>query len=147
MIYLAFDQEKEATHLVSTNWWIGEARLIIKKEEINHYGIQNTIVRVSSLNSGVFDRMKIRKTLGIPEFASFPNFPNSVSMKLLIWNCRDAGNKVFRRTMKELEKNHRPSIIVLMETKFELSSMGSFFNKLGFTTSSHVDLVGRCGGI
>ncbi|XP_028094913.1 uncharacterized protein LOC114294916 [Camellia sinensis] len=68
-------------------------------------------------------------------------------MKLLIWNCRGAGNKVFRRTMKELEKIHRPSIIVLMETKIELSLMGSFFNKLGFTTSSHVDPVGRSVGI
>ncbi|KAI8001392.1 hypothetical protein LOK49_LG09G02886 [Camellia lanceoleosa] len=49
--------------------------------------------------------------------------------------------------MKELKKNHRPSIIVLMETKIDLSSMGSFFNKLGFTASSHVDPVGRSGGI
>ncbi|KAI7989214.1 hypothetical protein LOK49_LG13G00063 [Camellia lanceoleosa] len=68
-------------------------------------------------------------------------------MKLLIWNCRGAGNKAFKRTMKELEKNHKPSIIVLMETKVVLSSMGLFFNKLGFTASSHVDPVGRSGGI
>ncbi|XP_028105122.1 uncharacterized protein LOC114304168 [Camellia sinensis] len=115
MIYFAFDQEKEATHLVSIDWRISEARLLIKKEEMNHYGIQNTIVRVSSLNSDVFDRMK------------------SV--------------KVFRRTMKELEKNHKPSIIVMMETKIDLSSMGSFFNKLGFTASSHIDPVGKSGGI
>ncbi|KAI7986729.1 hypothetical protein LOK49_LG14G00747 [Camellia lanceoleosa] len=114
---------------------------------MNHYGIQNTIVRVSSLNSNVFDWMIVRKILGIPYFAPLPNFPNSVSMKLLIWNCRGADNKVFRRTMKELEKNHKPSIIVLMETKIDLSSMSLFFNKLGFTASSHVDPVGRSGSI
>ncbi|KAI7979491.1 hypothetical protein LOK49_Contig323G00002 [Camellia lanceoleosa] len=49
--------------------------------------------------------------------------------------------------MKELEKTRRSSIMVLMETKVELSSMEQFFNKLGFTALSHVDLVGRSGGI
>ncbi|XP_028109540.1 uncharacterized protein LOC114308198 [Camellia sinensis] len=68
-------------------------------------------------------------------------------MKLLIWNCRGAGNKIFRRTLKELVQNYKPLILALMETKAELSAMGQFFNKLGFTASSHVDPVGRSGGI
>ncbi|XP_028106480.1 uncharacterized protein LOC114305569 [Camellia sinensis] len=68
-------------------------------------------------------------------------------MKLLIWNCRGADNKVFKRTMKELVQTHKPSILVLMETKVELSSLGQFFNKMRFTASSHVDSVGRSGGI
>lgn len=87
------------------------------------------------------------KILGTPDYVPLPSFPKAVSMKLLIWNCRGAGNKAFKRTLKELEKNHKPSIIVLMETKVDLSSMGLFFNKLGFTASSHVDPVGKSGGI
>lgn len=38
-------------------------------------------------------------------------------------------------------------MIILMETKVTLSSMGMFFNNLGFTASSSVDLNGRAGGI
>lgn len=34
-----------------------------------------------------------------------------------------------------------------METKVEFNSMGMFFNRMGFTTSSHVDPIGRSGGI
>lgn len=147
MIYLPLDQENEASHLVDVDWWIGEARLIIEQEKMNTYGNKTISVRVSSINSVVFDHMRVRKILGTPDYVLLPSFPKAVSMKLLIWNCRGAGNKAFKRTMKELEKNHKPSIIMLMETKVKLSSMGLFFNKLGFTTSSHVDSMGRSGGI
>ncbi|KAI8020966.1 hypothetical protein LOK49_LG03G00982 [Camellia lanceoleosa] len=147
MIYLSFDQENEASHLVNIDWWIGEAFLIVEQEEINPYDIKNISVRVSSINSVVYDHMRVRQILETSDYVSLPSFPKAVLMKLLIWNCKGAGNKAFNCTMKELEKNHKPSIIVLMETKVELSSMGSFFNNLGFTASSHVDPVGRSGGI
>ncbi|KAL7173640.1 hypothetical protein ACSBR2_032989 [Camellia fascicularis] len=62
-------------------------------------------------------------------------------MKMLVWNCRGGGNSVFKRTLRELLKNHNPTIIVLMETKVSLSSMGLFFNNLSFTTSTFVDPV------
>ncbi|KAI7988696.1 hypothetical protein LOK49_LG13G00608 [Camellia lanceoleosa] len=114
---------------------------------MNVYGIKNTIVKVSSTGSPVNDKLRVKRILGTPDFVLLPSFPKSISMKLLIWNCRSASNKAFRRTMKKLEKTHKPFIIVLMETKVELSSMGLFFNKLGFTTSSHVDPVGRSGRI
>ncbi|KAI7997893.1 hypothetical protein LOK49_LG10G00683 [Camellia lanceoleosa] len=114
---------------------------------MNLYGSKNTIVRLSSINSDVFDRLKVRKILGTPDFGPLSSFPNSMSMKLLIWNCKRAGNKVFKRTMKELVQTHKPFILVLMETKVELSSMGQFFNKMGFTASSHVDPMGHNGGI
>ncbi|KAI7989060.1 hypothetical protein LOK49_LG13G00632 [Camellia lanceoleosa] len=114
---------------------------------MNVYEIKNTIVKVSSTDSPINDTLRVRRILGTPDFVLLPSFPKSVSMKLLIWNCRGAGNKAFRRTMKELEKTHKPSIIVLMVTKVELSSIGLFFNKLGFTASSHVDPVGRSGRI
>ncbi|KAI7994851.1 hypothetical protein LOK49_LG11G00261 [Camellia lanceoleosa] len=42
---------------------------------------------------------------------------------------------------------HIPDLIVLLETKVEFSSMGIFFNEMGFTTSAHVDPIGRSGGI
>ncbi|KAI7996682.1 hypothetical protein LOK49_LG10G00691 [Camellia lanceoleosa] len=114
---------------------------------MNPYSSKNTIVRLSSINSDVFDRLKVRKILGTPDFGPLSLFPNSMSMKLLICNCKRAGNKVFKRTIKELVQIHKPSILALMETKVELSSMGQFFNKMRFTASSHVDPVGHSGGI
>ncbi|KAI8031966.1 hypothetical protein LOK49_LG01G02988 [Camellia lanceoleosa] len=68
-------------------------------------------------------------------------------MKMLVWNCRGAGNSVFKRNMRKLLKCHNPSIIVLMETKVQFSFMGLFFNNLGFTASTYVDPVGKCRGI
>ncbi|KAI8020721.1 hypothetical protein LOK49_LG03G03476 [Camellia lanceoleosa] len=38
-------------------------------------------------------------------------------------------------------------MLVLMETKVGLSSMGMFFNNMGFTASSNVEPTGRAGGI
>lgn len=66
---------------------------------------------------------------------------------MLFWNCRGAGNNKFKRTIKELIKTHKSDLLVLMETKVDLQSMGMFFNTLGLTTTAHVDPIGRSGGI
>ncbi|KAL7177603.1 hypothetical protein ACSBR2_030877 [Camellia fascicularis] len=58
-----------------------------------------------------------------------------------------AGNARFRRNLRELVRLHQPDMMVLMETKVEISSMGMFFNNLGYTASTHVDPIGRSGGI
>ncbi|KAL7247368.1 hypothetical protein ACSBR2_002308 [Camellia fascicularis] len=68
-------------------------------------------------------------------------------MDLFIWNCRGAGNARFRRNLRELVRLHQPDMMVLMETKVEISTMGMFFNNLGYTASTHVDPIGRSGGI
>ncbi|XP_028123763.1 uncharacterized protein LOC114320887 [Camellia sinensis] len=62
-------------------------------------------------------------------------------LKLLFWNCRGAGNNNFKRNFVEIIRTHKPEIIILMETKVPFSSMGNFFNRLGFTTSTFVDPV------
>ncbi|KAL7163193.1 hypothetical protein ACSBR2_039314 [Camellia fascicularis] len=63
-------------------------------------------------------------------------------MDLLIWNCWGAGNKKVKRNLRELVLIHKPDLMVLMETKVDLASMGMFFNQMGFTTSAHVDPIG-----
>ncbi|KAI8012925.1 hypothetical protein LOK49_LG05G01847 [Camellia lanceoleosa] len=45
--------------------------------------------------------------------------------------------------MKELLYLHKPEMLILMETKVTFSSMGNFFNNLGFSASTIVDPVGR----
>ncbi|KAL7197599.1 hypothetical protein ACSBR2_020188 [Camellia fascicularis] len=111
------------------------------------YGSKTHSLRIGSARAMVNDRIRVRKILGTPDFCPLPHFPKSSSMKLLVWNCRGVGNKVFKRNLRELISTHKPTILVLMETKVQLSSMGLFFNKLGFTASTHVDPVGKCGGI
>ncbi|KAL7249819.1 hypothetical protein ACSBR1_011904 [Camellia fascicularis] len=49
--------------------------------------------------------------------------------------------------MKELLHLHKLEILILMETKVTFSSIGNFFNNLGFSASTIVDPVGRSGGI
>ncbi|KAI8013993.1 hypothetical protein LOK49_LG05G00296 [Camellia lanceoleosa] len=68
-------------------------------------------------------------------------------LKLLIWNCRGAGNKTFKHNLVEILRSHKLEILIVMETKVAFSKMGNFFNRLGFTASTIVDPIGRVGGI
>ncbi|XP_028071304.1 uncharacterized protein LOC114273709 [Camellia sinensis] len=123
------------------------SQLVIEPRVANPYGSMNNLVKVSPSRPMVRDRLRVRKILGTPDYVPLPNHPKSFSIKLVVWNCRGAGNKIFRRTMKELVKIHKPSIIVLMETKVGFNSMGMFFNKMNFTASTHIDPTDRRGGI
>ncbi|KAL7204622.1 hypothetical protein ACSBR2_017660 [Camellia fascicularis] len=67
-------------------------------------------------------------------------------LKLLFWNCCGAGNKIFKHNLVEIIPSHKPEILILMETKVAFCRMGNFFNRLGFTTSTIVDPVGRVSG-
>lgn len=69
------------------------------------------------------------------------------SFKILIWNCRGAGNDRFRRNFSEIFRNQQPEIVGLVETKVKIDSMGLFFNNFGLTNSIFVDPNGRSGGI
>ncbi|KAL7163295.1 hypothetical protein ACSBR2_039399 [Camellia fascicularis] len=68
-------------------------------------------------------------------------------MNVMLWNCRGAGNKIFRRNFRELVRLHHPNVVALFETKVLFSSMGLFFNHLGYAASTIVDPIGRVGGI
>ncbi|CAL5326467.1 unnamed protein product [Camellia sinensis] len=89
----------------------------------------------------------VRKYLGLASTDPLPILPNRSSMNVMLWNCRGADNKIFRRNFRELVRLHHPNVVALFETKVFFSSMGLFFNHLGFTASTIVDPVGRVGGI
>ncbi|XP_028075296.1 uncharacterized protein LOC114277597 [Camellia sinensis] len=88
----------------------------------------------------------LRGYLGIDCQVPLPDQEIS-SMDLLIWNCRGAGNKRFKRNLRKLVQIHRAELMIFMETKVEFKLMGTFFNCIGFTTSIHVDPTGRSGYI
>ncbi|XP_028067839.1 uncharacterized protein LOC114270505 [Camellia sinensis] len=89
----------------------------------------------------------VRNFIGLANTDPLPHLPNRSSMTVMLWNCRGTGNKIFRKNFRELVRVHRPNVVALFETKVPFSSMGLFFNHLGFTASTFVDPVRQVGGI
>ncbi|KAL7183942.1 hypothetical protein ACSBR2_026168 [Camellia fascicularis] len=81
-------------------------------------------LQMASMRSMAQDHRRIRSIL--PQLATDPLliFSSMESLKILIWNCRGAGNSTFRRNMRNLIQSDKPGILVLMETKVLYSSMG-----------------------
>ncbi|KAI8013561.1 hypothetical protein LOK49_LG05G01094 [Camellia lanceoleosa] len=141
------EPESEAIHLVGIEWWIEEIRLNIEAKWQSAGGRPVQATQMAALSSLVLNQEKVRDISGLSSLDQFPIFPNRSSMDVMLWNCRGAGNKVFKRNFRELIRVHRPDVVALFETKVTFSSMGLFFNNLGFTSSTVVDPIGRVGGI
>lgn len=104
-------------------------------------------IQITSMRAVKADHRGIRSILKDWVTNSTTNFPSMDLLKLLIRNCRGAGNKTFKRNLVEILRSHKPEILILMETKVAFSKMGNFFNRLGFTASTIVGPIGRVGGI
>ncbi|KAI7980987.1 hypothetical protein LOK49_Contig84G00005 [Camellia lanceoleosa] len=138
--------EKEAYHRVGIDWWLAEVKLLIQPWwELDSHNVSH-MVDVKPTRPLKDDQRSVRNILGLSEIEDWPNLKMS-AMDMIIWNCRGAGNARFRRTLWELVSLHKPDMLILMETKVELHTMGMFFNNLGYTASTHVDPIGRSGGI
>jgi hypothetical protein len=72
---------------------------------------------------------------------------NLSSMRILVWNCRGAGNPNFRRDFAELMRSHRPSIAVLVETRIFGQRAEDTSSMLGFDSVCRSEAVGFRGGI
>lgn len=53
------------------------------------------------------------------------------SMKILFWNVRGAGSDGFVRSMRDLIKQHRPTVVSIMETRINNSRAEEVIKKLG----------------
>lgn len=56
-----------------------------------------------------------------------PFFEFVSSMKMLLWNCRGARNDNFKTNIKDIHRDYEPDVVILMETKVPLNSLGNFF--------------------
>ncbi|KAI8021640.1 hypothetical protein LOK49_LG03G03414 [Camellia lanceoleosa] len=146
-VMICLKPEKEAFHLVGLDWRVEETQLKIQPWWQFEASQNRHLVIVKSKLSMEENQLRVRDILGAPENSDLPNITQMSVMDMLFWNCRGAGNNKFRRTLKDLITMHKPDLLVLMETKVDLSSMGMFFNSLGYSASSHVDPIGRSGGI
>lgn len=72
---------------------------------------------------------------------------NILSMKILLWNCRDAGNPSFRRNFAELMRSHQPIIVVLVKTKISGQRAVDVSTALGFDRVVRSEAEGFSGRI
>jgi hypothetical protein len=72
---------------------------------------------------------------------------NFLSMKVLLWNCRGAGNPNFRRNFADLKRSHQPTIVVLVETRISGQRAVEVSTALGFDRVIRSDAEGFSGGI
>ncbi|KAI7996413.1 hypothetical protein LOK49_LG10G01686 [Camellia lanceoleosa] len=146
-VSLLLEPENAATHLIAFIWWIEQLRMTIVPVWTAQHQRPLQSIQLASMRSAEADRRRIRTIVKDLVTDSPLQFPSMDLLKLLFWNCRGAGNNNFKRNFVEIIRTHKPEIIILMETKVTFSSMGDFFNRLGFTASTFVDPVGRVGGI
>uniref|UniRef100_A0A2N9EFE1 Reverse transcriptase domain-containing protein n=1 Tax=Fagus sylvatica TaxID=28930 RepID=A0A2N9EFE1_FAGSY len=85
-----------------------------------------------------------RRGMGRGQTTTILNF---LSMKVLLWNCRGAGNPNFRRNFADLKRSHQPTIVVLVETRISGQRAVEVSTALGFDRVIRSDAEGFSGGI
>lgn len=68
-------------------------------------------------------------------------------MRILLWNCRGAGNLNFRRNFANLVRSHSPAIAVLVETRISGPRAEDISSTLGFDSVCRSEAEGFRGGI
>ena len=66
---------------------------------------------------------------------------------ILLWNIRGAVNRRGKRRIKEIVRNQKPSLIILVETHTVFSSVDRFWNNLGYSLMACEEASGHAGGI
>ena len=70
-----------------------------------------------------------------------------IKMNILMWNCRGALNPDFKRRIFEMAVNHRPSIMVITETRVGGSRAEKIIEGLPFDGFITTETIGYAGGL
>ena len=70
-----------------------------------------------------------------------------VFMNIIVWNCRGALKPNFQSHVRELVRNHNPSIMVIMETRIGGIRAKEISDRLPFDGAFHTETMGFAGGI
>ena len=73
--------------------------------------------------------------------------PNTSLMKMIAWNYQGAGSITFRNHAYELQRRHRPNILIIIEPRIAKAKAQAVINTFPYTHSRHVDPTGFSGGI
>ncbi|XP_031402735.1 uncharacterized protein LOC116212324 [Punica granatum] len=68
-------------------------------------------------------------------------------MRVLCWNCRGAGSSRFVRVMKEMIRDHRPNIVVIVEPRISGAKADAVCRKFSDYSVERVEAQGFSGGI
>ncbi|KAI8027149.1 hypothetical protein LOK49_LG02G01097 [Camellia lanceoleosa] len=90
----------EAIHCVDIVWWIEQIMVRIEPSWSTIPGPLVHSFQMASMRSVDQDHRRIRSILTKLAYEPLPHFPSMDSMKILIWNCRGAGNNTFKRNLR-----------------------------------------------
>ncbi|XP_021757131.1 uncharacterized protein LOC110722174 [Chenopodium quinoa] len=77
-----------------------------------------------------------------------PNLaPDSLPITCLVWNVQGAGNRNFLSILKDLIRENKPNVFVLVETHMGGAQAEKIASMVGYSGHSRVDAVGFSGGI
>ena len=68
-------------------------------------------------------------------------------MDVIIWNCKGALKPTFRWHVRELNRNHNPTILILMETKVSGERAREISDRLPFDGGIHTDTIAYAGSL
>ncbi|KAL7173821.1 hypothetical protein ACSBR2_033143 [Camellia fascicularis] len=131
-MYIAIDQEIEATHLIATEWWIVEARVKIYLN-LESYEAVNHNLLIGPTRAMVNDRIRVRNIMEILDYCPLPDYPNSSSMKLLVWNCRGVGNKNEKRSFSTVQDHTKARKFQARLNRCKLMDLGCSGPRLTWT--------------
>ena len=105
-----------------------------------------TLQRVLGLLS---DRINTYQALVMnnPQHSFFNGLPDGMPMRILVWNCRGAGNEDFLGVIRDLISVHDPVILVLVETRISGDRADEVSRRIGFSSSTRMETQGFSGGI
>ncbi|XP_023872646.1 uncharacterized protein LOC111985234 [Quercus suber] len=89
-------------------------------------------------------RREVELLLSIDVFRSFYHM---LSMNIIVWNCRGALKPNFQSHVRELVRNHNPSIMVVMKTRIGGDRAKEITDRLPFDNAIHTETIGFSGGI
>ena len=68
-------------------------------------------------------------------------------MRILVWNCREAGNEDFLGVIRDLISVHDPVILVLVETRISGDRADEVSRRIGFSNLTQMETQGFSGSI
>lgn len=67
-------------------------------------------------------------------------------MRVMVWNCQEAGSSLVIPQIKEVKNLHSPNIIILFEKKNKKHYMDMLKRKIGMDKGFTVDDINKAGG-
>lgn len=68
-------------------------------------------------------------------------------MNIIVWNSRGALKPIFQKHVRELTRNHDPTVFAVMETRLGGERATKITDRLPFGKAIHTATIGYAGGL